>query len=68
VELIHEYDEATRFSAMEQATGWHAAILAEAIAAGRVPKGVVPVESAMWGSEFVAEARARGFDIRLEMR
>lgn len=65
VELIHPYDEATRFSAMEQGTGWHAAILTAAIARGQVRKGVVPVELAMSGKDFVAEAERRGFKIDL---
>jgi len=68
VDLIHKYDEGTGFTAMEQGTGWHAAIMTAAIARGRVPKGVVPVESAMSGSEFVAEAEKRGFQITVEVR
>ncbi len=52
VDLLHRYDEATGFSAMEQGTGWHAAILTEAIAFGQVARGVVPVEAAMGGSRF----------------
>ena len=36
VDLLHYYDDTTGFSAMEQGTGWHAAILTEAIAFGRV--------------------------------
>ncbi len=67
VEFIHYYDEATGFTAMEQATGWHASILTAAILQGRVPKGVVPVERAMSGSDFVDEAARRGFNIRLEV-
>jgi lysine 6-dehydrogenase len=68
VDLIHHYDEATGFTAMEQGTGWHAAILTAAIARGRVPRGVVPVELAMPGSEFVAEAEKRGFRITVDVR
>ena len=68
VDLIHEYDEGTGFTAMEQGTGWHAAIMTAAIGRGRVPKGVVPVESAMSGSEFVADAEKRGFQITVEVR
>lgn len=67
VELIHPYDEATGFTAMEQGTGWHAAILTIAIAEGRVRKGVVPVELAMSGKDFVAEAERRGFRVRLQV-
>jgi len=68
VDLIHYYDERTGFTAMEQGTGWHAAILTAAIARGRVPKGVVPVELAMSGSDFVAEAEKRGFRVTVEVR
>jgi lysine 6-dehydrogenase len=68
VDLIHRYDEATGFSAMEQGTGWHAAILTEAIAFGRVAKGVIPVEGAMSGADFVEQARRRGFAIEVETR
>ncbi len=68
VDLIHRYDEHTGFTAMEQGTGWHAAILAEAIAMGRVPAGAVPVEAAMSGKDFVEQASRRGFDVHLEVR
>lgn len=68
VDLIHKHDEATGFSAMEQGTGWHAAIMTAAIARGQVPKGVVPVEMAMSGSEFVAEAEKRGFQVAVQER
>jgi lysine 6-dehydrogenase len=68
VDLIHRYDEATGFSAMEQGTGWHAAILTEAIAFGWVAKGVIPVEAAMSGADFVEQARRRGFAIEVETR
>lgn len=68
VNLIHSYDESTGFSAMEQGTGWHAAILTEAIAFGRVPRGVIPVEQAMSGADFVEQARRRGFAIDVETK
>ncbi len=68
LDLIHYYDEATGLTAMEQATGWHAAILTEAIARAQVRPGVVAVEEAMSGSDFVAEAGHRGFDVQLEVR
>ncbi len=67
VEVIHFYDETTGFTAMEQGTGWHAAILTEAIAHGQIARGVVPVELALSGSAFVAEAEKRGFQIRLSI-
>jgi saccharopine dehydrogenase-like NADP-dependent oxidoreductase len=67
VDLIHYADAETGFTAMEQGTGWHASILAAAIAAGRVPKGVIPVEQAMTGKDFVAEAERRGFRVDLRV-
>jgi saccharopine dehydrogenase-like NADP-dependent oxidoreductase len=65
--LIHRFDEETGFTAMEQATGWHAAIMTEAIAKGHVRSGVVPVERAMNGSAFVEQAALRGFQIELTL-
>ncbi len=65
VDLIHYADETTGFSAMEQGTGWHAAILTHAIAEGKVPAGVVPVEKAMTGADFVSQAAQRGFVVTL---
>ncbi len=68
VDLMHLYDEATGFTAMEQGTGWHAAILTEAIAQRSTPPGVIPVEGAMTGAAFVAEASRRGFSVRRDVR
>jgi saccharopine dehydrogenase-like NADP-dependent oxidoreductase len=68
VQLILYYDENTGFTAMEQGTGWHAAILTAAIAQGDVPSGVIPIEQAMSGTNFVAEATKRGFNVELELR
>jgi len=65
VDLIHYADKATGFTAMEQGTGWHAAILLEAIVEGSTPKGVIPVELAMSGAEFVRRAALRGFEVQL---
>jgi lysine 6-dehydrogenase len=68
VDLYLEYDEETNFTAMEQGTGWHAAILTEAAVMGKVEPGVIPVERAMMGEDFVAEAARRGFEVQLEVR
>jgi lysine 6-dehydrogenase len=67
VTLIHRYDETTGFNAMEQGTGWHAAILTEAIAFGEVERGVIPVEQAMGGAAFVEQARRRGFEVQSQV-
>ncbi|MCJ7823390.1 MAG: saccharopine dehydrogenase NADP-binding domain-containing protein [Anaerolineales bacterium] len=66
VEIFLYYDEATGFTAMEQGTGWHASILTIAIASGRITHGVIPLEKAMSGNDFVGEAAKRGFNIKLD--
>jgi lysine 6-dehydrogenase len=68
VNLLHYYDEGTGFTAMEQGTGWHAAILTGAIARGEIEKGVIPVEGAMSGKIFVEHATKRGFEVTVEVR
>ncbi len=68
VDLYLEYDDETNFTAMEQGTGWHAAILTEAAVMGKIEPGVIPVERAMTGEDFVAEAARRGFEVQLEVR
>lgn len=65
VDLIDRYDPVTGFSAMERTTGWHLSIVAALIAQGRVPPGATPLEIAVSGHAFVAEARQRGFDIKI---
>lgn len=68
VNLLHYFDEKTGFTAMEQGTGWHAAILTSAISHGEVDSGVIPVERAMSGKTFVERAAQRGFEITAEVR
>ncbi|MFQ5910522.1 MAG: saccharopine dehydrogenase family protein [Thermoplasmata archaeon] len=65
VNLVDRYDEATRFTAMERVTGWHASIMVQLIAAGEIPAGVHSVESAIPPRRVVEEARRRGLNIRL---
>jgi hypothetical protein len=64
VDLRLAYDEKTGFRAMEQGTGWHASIFTAAIASGLIPHGVIPVERAMSGEDFVHQAERRGFEVR----
>lgn len=66
VDLQLRYDEQTGFTAMEQGTGWHASIITAAIAAGELRPGVIPVEKAMSGSDFVGRAALRGFEVHLQ--
>lgn len=68
VDLYLEFDEKTNFTAMEQGTGWHAAILTEAAVMGKVEPGVIPLEKAMTGEDFVVQAARRGFDVQMEQR
>jgi lysine 6-dehydrogenase len=60
-------DEALGFTAMERATGWHAAIVCHLMAAGRIPPGVTPVELAVDPDMMMAELRRRGFDLTERM-
>lgn len=63
VELIDHFDEETGFTAMERATGWSAAIVAEMMAAGRTPRGAGGVETFVPARPFVDEMRCRGFNV-----
>jgi lysine 6-dehydrogenase len=56
-------DDRLGFTAMEQATGWHAAIVCHLMASGRIPSGVTPVELAVDPKLAVDELRQRGFDL-----
>jgi lysine 6-dehydrogenase len=62
VELIDKYDEATKLTAMQRLTGWHASIVAILSAQNKIPKGVISVEN-IPGDLIVGEARRRGFRI-----
>ncbi len=63
VELIDFFDEATGFTAMERATGWSAAIVAEMMAHGRTPRGAGGVEVMVPARPFVEELRRRGLRV-----
>ncbi len=63
VELIDHFDEETGFTAMERATGWSAAIVAEMMAQGRTPRGAGGVETFVPARPFVEEMRRRGLNV-----
>ncbi|MGB9871340.1 MAG: saccharopine dehydrogenase family protein [Anaerolineae bacterium] len=63
VELIDQLDEETGFTAMERATGWSAAIVAEMMAAGLTPRGAGGVETFVPARPFVQEMRRRGLNV-----
>jgi lysine 6-dehydrogenase len=64
VELIDRYDEETGFTAMERATGWSAAIVAEMMARGDTPTGAGGVENQVPAGPYVEELHRRGFDLK----
>jgi lysine 6-dehydrogenase len=65
IDLVDRYDPITGFSAMERTTGWHLSIVASLIAQGQVAAGAIPLEIAVPGHPFVAEAKRRGFNIEV---
>lgn len=63
VELIDHFDEERGFTAMERATGWSAAIVAEMMAQGLTPRGAGGVETFVPAQPFVDEMRRRGLNV-----
>lgn len=63
MELIDHFDEETGFTAMERATGWSAAIVAEMMARGMTPRGAGGVETFVPARPFVEEMRRRGLHV-----
>jgi lysine 6-dehydrogenase len=57
-------DRALGFTAMECATGWHAAIVCHLMASGEIRPGATPVELAVDPDAMVEALLARGFEIR----
>jgi len=54
-------DDGTGFNAMEQSTGWHAAIVCHWMASGRVAPGASPNELAVDAQGLIPELTRRGF-------
>jgi lysine 6-dehydrogenase len=63
IDLRVHPDDRLGFTAMEQATGWHAAIVCHLMASGGVSPGAAPVEVAVDAGHMVAALRARGFQL-----
>jgi lysine 6-dehydrogenase len=63
VQMIDYYDEETGFTAMERGTGWSAAIVAEMMARGEIPRGAGGVEKMVPAAPFVAELERRGIQV-----
>jgi len=60
VDMLDEYDPNTGFTGMERLTGWHCAIMMHFQAQRLINPGVMPVESAVPASQFMAEFSQRG--------
>jgi lysine 6-dehydrogenase len=61
VDVFVDPDEELGFTAMERATGWHAAIVCHMMADGRIAPGATPNELAVDARALVEELVARGF-------
>jgi lysine 6-dehydrogenase len=60
VDLVDRYDDATGFTGMERLTGWHAAIMMELQAGGRIAPGAHRMEQTVKASEVMSELERRG--------
>ena len=63
VDLRVYADDVLGFTAMEQATGWHAAIVCHLMATGEISPGATPVEIAVDPRLMVDELLAREFEL-----
>lgn len=63
LDVIISPRESLGFTAMQVATGWHAAVVCRRAAAGLLPSGVIPVEDAIEGTQLLSEFARRGFEI-----
>lgn len=64
LELMETYDEETGFTAMEKLTGWHASIVAILAARGEIPRGAIPVETALTPQALTREGTLRGWKFK----
>ncbi|MHC4956729.1 MAG: saccharopine dehydrogenase family protein [Planctomycetota bacterium] len=62
--MLHEYDAKTGFTAMEQTTGYPAAVVARDMAHGKLRPGAYTPERAGFDAGHVRDLRARGLAIR----
>jgi lysine 6-dehydrogenase len=63
VEVIDYFDQDTGFTAMERCTGWSAAIVAEMMTRGEIPRGAGGVETQVPAQPFVEQLRERGIEV-----
>ena len=65
IDMLDYLDPATGFSAMERTTGYHMAIIAQAIGGGEVGAGAVPPELAIDPDHLVEELARRDIQVRM---
>lgn len=63
-QMLQAYDARTRFTAMEQTTGYPAAVIAHALARGELEPGARTPERCGFGQAHLKELRRRGLQIR----
>ena len=63
-ELIHQFDNKTGFTAMQQGTGFTAAAIAYYVACGEIAPGVRPPEQCGLGFDFLESLKRRGLRIK----
>lgn len=67
LDMLDLYDEPTGFTAMERTTGFHAAIVAQMMARGEIPRGAVPLERAVNAARMVEELARRGMQVNVQI-
>jgi hypothetical protein len=60
---LRAFSDAELGFAMEQTTGWHAAIVCHLMASGRIAPGATPVEPAADPTAMIEALRLRGFEV-----
>jgi lysine 6-dehydrogenase len=63
VEVIDYFDQDTSFTAMERCTGWSAAMVAEMMTRGEIPRGAGGVETQVPARPFVEQLLKRGIEV-----
>ncbi|MBI4374960.1 MAG: saccharopine dehydrogenase NADP-binding domain-containing protein [Elusimicrobia bacterium] len=67
--MLDKYDDVHRMTAMTRTTGFPVSIVAQMLADGRINKpGAYPVETGIPPDAFLAEMKARGFNLSWETR
>ena len=64
VDVLDRFDSTTGFAAMERTTGFHMAIVAQALGQGEVPPGAVPPELAVTPTRMVHELEKRDIQVK----